>query len=219
LITALLLAALLLTSLEVLAVRFFSPPFTMTMAVRWARCTLHNPGCSPPALSWTPIEEISPHLRQAVLAAEDQRFAHHHGFDFKEMQNAVSDMLEEGKVRGASTITMQAARSLFLWPDRTVGRKLAEAYYTILMELYLPKKRILEIYLNTVDWGPNTRGATAAARRHFNLRAADLTRSQAVMLASILPSPHRWSPTRPTPYLRQRQEWITDQMDRVPTLK
>jgi len=219
LLCALILLLLLLTTLEVLLVRFFPPPFTVPMAAGWLRCTLHSADCPVPSIDWTPIEQISPHLQRAVQAAEDQRFPLHSGFDFKEMRAALADMLFEGKVRGASTITMQAARSLFLWPDRTVGRKLAEAYYTVLMELYLSKKRILEIYLNTVDWGPKTLGATAAARRYFNLRAADLTRSQAAMLASILPSPHRWSPTRPTPYVKQRQEWITNQMDKIPSLK
>lgn len=162
--------------------------------------------------------DMSVYLKKAVLAAEDQRFLNHKGFDFTEMGIAFRDLLSNRKVRGASTITMQTARTVFLWPDRTVARKFAEAYYTVLMEFLLPKERILELYLNTVDWGSGVMGAEAAARKYFHTAADRLTKDQAVRLASILPNPHRWSPTQPSAHLKQRQRRIRRDMRAMPAM-
>jgi len=164
------------------------------------------------------LNEISPHLRKAVLAAEDQRFNFHNGFDFVEINQAIRDILEEGRVRGASTITMQVARTVFLWPERSWSRKLAEAYYTVLIELCWSKRRILEVYLNTVDWGIGIMGAEAASRKYFHTDAGSITALQAALLASILPSPHRWSPTKPTKQVWERQRRIMKDMGKMPAL-
>jgi monofunctional biosynthetic peptidoglycan transglycosylase len=171
-----------------------------------------------PYFQWKGLSEISPYLRKAVLAAEDQRFLTHSGFDFIEMRQAIKEIFYKGKIRGASTITMQMARSVFLWQTRSLTRKVLEAYYTILVEAFLTKKRILEIYLNMVDWGPGILGAEAASQKYFHVQASDLTASQAALLAAILPSPHKWSPIRPSPYVLNRQKAILKNMLKMPLI-
>ncbi|MBF0204844.1 MAG: transglycosylase domain-containing protein, partial [Desulfamplus sp.] len=135
-----------------------------------------------------------------------------------EIKKAVDDIKAGKKTRGASTITMQAARSLFLVPWRSILRKGIEAYYTVFMELLWGKKRILEMYLNTVDWGVATVGAHAAAERYFSCSAHELTKAQAALLAAILPSPHTWSPTNPDNYVKSRQKRIMKDMRLMPSL-
>jgi monofunctional biosynthetic peptidoglycan transglycosylase len=212
-LTAMVIASL----LPVLLFRFVNPPLTARMA--WERIQENAPAVvTGPRANWRDLEEISPHLRQAVLAAEDQRFLAHHGFDFIEIKEALK-MLFSGKgLRGASTISMQAARTIFLWPARSWGRKLAEAYYTMLIEVSWSKGRILEIYLNTVDWGPGIMGVEAASRKYFRVSSENMTRSQAALLAAILPSPHKWSPTDPSDQVRARQQRILRDMERMPLL-
>jgi len=201
----------------VFAYRFWNPPFTHREAVRWVRGGQWG-NFHLRAAGWRPLEAISPHLRRAVLAAEDQRFAAHHGLDFKELRDAVGDFVGGRGRRGASTITMQVARTVFLWPEREWSRKLVEIYTAIVIETCWSKRRILEVYLNTVDWGPGVRGAEAAARRYFGLSAAELTAGQAALLAAVLPSPHRWSPSRPSAYLLQRQARILKDIHKMPLL-
>jgi monofunctional biosynthetic peptidoglycan transglycosylase len=167
---------------------------------------------------WRPIREVSPYLRKAVLAGEDQRFLSHHGFDLTEMNQAVKDIVLKKGFRGASTITMQVARTVFLWPERSLLRKGLEAYYTALIEIFLSKERILEIYLNTVDWGKGLRGAEAASRKYFRVSSLDVSRSQAALLAAILPSPHRSSPTDPSDQVLRRQRRILGDMEKMPLL-
>jgi len=137
-----------LTLLQVLILRFLNPPFTAAMAVRWVHHTLTGQAYQPPLYYWRDLNAISPYLRQAVLAGEDQRFLRHHGFDFAELNQAIKESIFSDRMRGASTITMQTARSVFLWPGRSLARKVLEAYYTGLIELVWTKKRILEMYLN-----------------------------------------------------------------------
>jgi monofunctional biosynthetic peptidoglycan transglycosylase len=161
------------------------------------------------------LEEIASPVIRAVLAAEDQRFLTHHGFDFVEMRKALSDILSERRTRGASTISMQVARTVFLWPERSLSRKVAEAYYTMLIEMLWSKRRILEMYLNTVDWGTGIIGVEAAARGYFQTSAHRITPSQGALLAAILPSPHRWSPTRPSRYIRERKRRIMKDMEKI----
>jgi len=165
---------------------------------------------------WRPLEEISPHVRKAVLAGEDQRFLSHNGFDFVEIQEAMKDMVSSKGFRGASTVTMQTARTVFLWPARNLLRKALEVYYTVLIEIIWNKERILEIYLNTVDWGKGVMGVEVASQHYFHVSAAHLSRRQAALLAAILPSPHRWSPTRPGLETNRRQQRILRDMDRMP---
>lgn len=205
---------------EVLAFRFFNPPFTVFMAWQWA-ATRICPGTDEEPyrmqrLHWRSLKQVSPNLIRAVLAAEDQRFLSHRGFDFVELQEALREMLSSRRIRGASTITMQVARTVFLWPSRTWLRKLSEAYYTLLLELTWPKKRILEIYLNTVDWGEGVVGAESASRKYFLRNPNELTPSEAAMLAAVLPNPRVWSPVNPTAYLRERQRKILKDMQNMP---
>lgn len=138
--------------------------------------------------------EISPHLRRAVLAAEDDRFFLHHGFDLVELGNAIDAARRGRRLRGASTITQQVAKNLFLWEGRSFVRKGYEAYLTLLLELLLSKDRVLDLYLNLAEWGDGVFGAQAAARHHFGKSAAALSVDEAARLAAILPSPRRWSP-------------------------
>lgn len=139
--------------------------------------------------------EIAPSLRRAVLAAEDDRFYLHWGLDLVEINKALERAERGGRLRGASTITQQVAKNIFLWEGRSFVRKGLEAYLTLVLELTLPKERILDLYLNLAEWGDGTFGAEMAARRHFGVSAARLTREQSARLAAILPAPRRWSPT------------------------
>jgi len=207
-----------LTVLEVLALRYFDPPLTVRMAWHQVQDALRSKPHRRPACRWRPLEQISPHLRRAVVAAEDQRFLAHHGFDFIEIQQAAADLFYANRLRGASTISMQTARTVYLLPSRTLGRKVAEAYYTILIELLWSKRRILEIYLNTVDWGPDTMGAEAASLRYFKKEAGRLTPREAALLAAVLPNPHRWSPVKPGRHVLGRHRRILADMAHVPTL-
>lgn len=141
-----------------------------------------------------PRAEISPHLRRAVLAAEDDRFYLHRGFDFEEIENALERARRGRRLRGASTITQQVAKNLFLWEGRSFVRKGLEAWLTVVLELCLPKERILDLYLNLAEWGDGVFGAEMAARTHFRTSAERLTREQAARLAAVLPAPRRWSP-------------------------
>lgn len=213
----LLIALVLLTILQVSFVRFVNPPFTVASACGWF---FAGYGIRSHELlkSWVPLKKISPHLRRAVLAGEDQRFLSHHGFDLTEMDEAIRDIILKKGYRGASTITMQMARTVFLWPGGSWGRKMAEAYYTLLVDLICPKERIFEIYLNTVDWGTGITGVEAASMHYYHISSARLSNPQAAYLAAVLPSPHRWSPTNPSTRLQRRQQRILKDMERMPLL-
>ena len=207
-----------LSVLQVFVLRFVNPPFTGTVISNWAADTWAGRDARWPDPEWRPLRKISPHLRRAVLAGEDQRFIAHSGFDFVEMNQALQDVLAGERVRGASTITMQVARTVFLWPGRSLVRKSLEAYYTVLIELFWSKKRILEVYLNTVDWGENVVGAEMASKKYFKTHASYLQAEQAALLAAVLPSPHHWSAEHPTEYVRERQRRILEDMRKMPLL-
>lgn len=194
--------------LQVSLLRFVNPPLTPRMAHH----RLSGQGLD---YRWRSLTEISPFLQRAVIAAEDQRFFEHRGFDWNQVERALEEYRKKGRRRGASTITMQVARNLYLWHGYSWVRKGLEAYYTALIELLWPKSRILEVYLNIAEWGSEVFGAEAAARRYFRRSAARLTKPQAALLAAVLPNPHRWSPARPTPYIWKRQATILYQMDRL----
>lgn len=207
----------LLTLVQVFLLRFINPPVTVGMFWTWVQ----NRGSTSNwrlRNSWRSLKEISPNLRKAVLAGEDQRFLSHHGFDFTEMNEAIKDMALRKGFRGASTITMQVARTVFLWPERTWLRKGAEAYYTLVIEIFWTKERILEIYLNTVDWGAGLMGVEAASIKYFHKPCLHLSPSQAAALAAILPSPHRWSPTKPNSRVLERKRRILKDMKKMPLL-
>ena len=163
--------------------------------------------------SWVPYERISPHLKRAVVAAEDAKFLEHEGFDWEAIQKAIEKNERRGKVvAGASTISQQLAKNLFLTGSRSWARKAEEAVITWMLERTLSKRRILELYLNVAEWGEGIFGAEAAARHHFGAPAAALTPEQAVWLAAILPSPRRYERGRETPYIAGRMITISSRM-------
>lgn len=207
-----------LSVIQVVPLRWIDPPTTVNMIWKWAH------GDRPFSYymlgdTWRPLNRISPSLRRAVLAGEDQRFLLHSGFDFKEMNKAIKDMATQRGFRGASTISMQTARTVFLWPERSFPRKLAEAYYTVLIEVFWGKKRILEVYLNSVDWGTGIWGAESASRSYFHVSCSSLSRSGAALLAAVLPNPHKWSPTNPSEWVLTRKERIVNDMDKMPLVR
>ncbi|HYM34309.1 MAG TPA: monofunctional biosynthetic peptidoglycan transglycosylase [Steroidobacteraceae bacterium] len=161
---------------------------------------------------WVDFNRISPALRLAVIASEDQRFFEHRGFDAASINNALAEKEHGGRTRGASTITQQVAKNLFLWPGQSWVRKGIEAYFTVLIEALWPKRRILEIYLNTAEFGRGIYGAEAAAHSYFHKSAAQLSNDDAALLAAVLPSPKRFNAAKPSLYVRSRQHWILDQM-------
>jgi len=183
--------------LLVLLYRVVPPPATPLMLIRAAQ----GDGITQ---NWVPLRRIPRHAVLAVISLEDARFCLHAGFDLKETADALSDYFGGQRLRGASTISMQTAKNLFLWPGRDIGRKILEAPLTLLLELAWSKARILEVYLNIAEWGPGLYGIEAASRRYFHKPASHLTPREAALLAAVLPNPREWSPARPTPYLMDR---------------
>jgi monofunctional biosynthetic peptidoglycan transglycosylase len=166
--------------------------------------------------SWVPYEKISVHLKRAAIAAEDQKFLDHEGFDWEEMEKALDANQRRGRVRrGASTISQQLAKNLFLSGQRSYLRKAEEALITLLEEMILSKRRILEIYLNVIEWGDGVYGAEAAAQHYFGLSAADLQPEQAAWLAAIIPSPRRYDRRRESRFLESRRAALLEIMPRM----
>ncbi|XKE46376.1 monofunctional biosynthetic peptidoglycan transglycosylase [Halomonas organivorans] len=161
---------------------------------------------------WRPWRELPDTAKLAVIAAEDQRFPAHHGFDLVELRRAVEASFNGDGLRGASTISQQTAKNLFLWTGRSWLRKALEAWFTLLLEMLWPKERILEVYLNIVEWDDGVFGLEAAARHYFGVSAADLSLVQASRLAAILPNPRAWSASRPDAHVLRRSAWIRGQM-------
>jgi monofunctional biosynthetic peptidoglycan transglycosylase len=164
---------------------------------------------------WVSWDEISGHVAVAVIAAEDQKFPLHDGFDFDAIDRALDDAGRGRRQRGASTISQQVAKNLFLWPGHNWVRKGLEVWFTIWVEALWPKRRILEIYLNSAEFGRGVWGVEAASRSYFGKPAARLTRSEAALLAAVLPSPKRMRVANPSAYVRRRQDWILIQMNRL----
>ena len=165
---------------------------------------------------WVPYASVSPHLKRAVIAAEDARFVEHDGFDWEGIRKAYEKNVREGEVvAGGSTITQQLAKNLFLSGERAFWRKAQEAAITVMLELIMDKRRILELYLNVIEWGDGVFGAEAAARYHFGVPAAELAPEQAARLAAMVPSPRRYGPGRNTPYLERRTATILARMAAV----
>jgi monofunctional biosynthetic peptidoglycan transglycosylase len=153
---------------------------------------------------WVPIEEISPHLVRAVMAGEDARFCEHFGFDFNAIRRAMAYNEQGKRIRGGSTISQQTAKNVFLWPRRDWVRKGLETYFTVLIEVGWGKRRIMEVYLNSIEWGPGVYGAEAAARKNFGVPASKLTAAQSARLAAIVPKPLSWKAAKPGPYIKRR---------------
>jgi monofunctional biosynthetic peptidoglycan transglycosylase len=195
----------------VLTLRHVDPPITSFMIEARVAAWFESDGFTL-RHEWRDIGAISPEAATAVVAAEDQLFPYHAGFDLKSIRRAVQTNEEGGRTRGASTITQQVAKNLFLWPGRSYLRKGIEAWFTLLMEWLWPKQRILEIYLNTAEFGRGIYGVQSAARVYFNVDAAQLRPAQAALLAAVLPNPRRYRVDRPGPYVLQRRDEIVRQM-------
>ena len=195
----------------VLLLRWIPPPGTALMVERKVESWLDG---QPIDLQrdWQPWEQIAAPLKVAVVAGEDQHFAEHWGFDIGAIQAAIAHNERGGSLRGASTLSQQVAKNLFLWSGRSYLRKGLEAWFTALIELLWSKERILEVYLNSVEWDDGVFGAEAAARHHFRTSAANLSTQQASYLAAVLPNPLRWSASRPSSYVARRAGWIRQQM-------
>ncbi len=201
-----------LSILLVILYRFVPVPVTPLMIIRFAeqrkkdqKATIYH--------HWVPLEKISGNLKRAVVASEDQRFFEHRGFDHEQIKKARKENITRRRPRGASTISQQTAKNLFLWPRSSWFRKGLEAYFTFLIELLWSKERILEVYLNSIEMGKGIYGAEAVARLHFDTTPLKLTRSQAALVAATLPNPRRFSSRYPSAYILRRQQEILRQMN------
>jgi monofunctional biosynthetic peptidoglycan transglycosylase len=195
----------------VLVFRFLPVPFSALMAQRRVEALVAG-GPYHPLHRWVPLDRIAPSMGVAVIAAEDQNFEEHFGFDWQAIEKAYVHNEHSRRKRGASTVSQQTAKNLFLWESRSWLRKGFEAYFTLLLETLWPKRRILEVYLNIVEFGDGVYGVDAAAHKFFGRSAAALSPAQAALLAAVLPNPHRFRADAPSPFLRGRQEWILQQM-------
>jgi len=202
----------LVTTLQVLVLRFIDPPFSAFMLARQMQAVGDGNWSFRVAYDWRDRGDIASHLPVAVVAAEDQNFARHHGFDLEAIEKARRNNARGRKVRGASTISQQLAKNLFLWSGRSWVRKGIEAWYTLLIETLWPKSRILEVYVNVAEFGDGVYGAQAAARTYFGKDAMHLSTAEAARLAAVLPSPKRYSAARPGPYVQRRTRAIQRQM-------
>ncbi len=195
--------------LFVLLYRFVNPPITPLMLVRNFQQVINGESLRL-TKNWKSLDEISSQIQLAAVASEDNRFLEHSGFDLDAIKKAqdYNDRKKGKKIRGASTISQQTAKNVFLWPDRTWVRKGLDVYFTFLIEKIWGKKRIMEVYLNVIEMGNGIYGAEAASQNYFHKSAASLTRDQAALIAAILPNPRKWDPSRPSVYLQARKQWI-----------
>jgi len=204
-----LLLALIIPVSSVMAFRFLTPPASWLSMER----VFQGQGLM---RRWRPLNRISPNLVRAVIAAEDDKFCTHHGFDWEGIQNAMRwNARHKDKVRGGSTISQQTAKNVFLWPGRDYVRKGLEAYYTVLIETAWGKRRIMEVYLNDIEWAPGVYGAQAASQYWFKTDADKLTPTQAARLAAILPRPLKWKPVAPSRMIRRRTARISPGMNTI----
>jgi monofunctional glycosyltransferase len=207
---ALFLGSVLLT----LLLRWIPPLFSALMVERHLAAMVRGEHYSA-QYEWVGWKKIAPTAPLAVIASEDQLFAEHHGFDFNSIDDALKDREKGRRVRGASTISQQVAKNLFLWPGRTFIRKGFEAYFTVLLEALWPKRRILEVYLNIAEMGDGIFGVEAASQHYFRKPAARLTAEEAALLAATLPNPHRLRANHPSAFVEERRAWIVRQMDQL----
>lgn len=192
-----------------------APPTSAFMIKRQLQGLLQGENSPGIHHQWVDWERISPHIALAVVASEDQMFPSHWGFDFQSMAEAIDERRTGGRIRGASTITQQTAKNLFLWESRSFLRKGLEAWLTLVMETFWSKRRILEVYLNIVEFGDGVYGVHAAATIFFNKEPARLTRAEAALLAAVLPHPKRSNLTAPSRYIQQRAGQIQRQMNNL----
>jgi monofunctional glycosyltransferase len=202
----------------VLVYKFINPPVTPLMIIRIGS-QISKGGKITLKKDWTSIEDISPNMIRAVIAAEDNLFVRHRGFDTKAIELALEHNKNSKRIRGGSTISQQTAKNVFLWPSRSFLRKGLEVYFTFLIELVWGKERIMEVYLNVIETGRGIYGVEKASQIYFQKNSMGLTVSQAALIATILPSPLRYSVSNPGPYVQSRQAQIVDLMPNIETLK
>lgn len=205
---------LVLSVLLVIIYRFVPVPFTPLMAAR----AIENIGNDKElefSHDWVCIDEISPNLQKAVIASEDANFLNHHGFDFSAMRKAYQNNAKGKRIKGGSTISQQTAKNVFLWQGRSYIRKAFEAYFTVLIELFWPKERIMEVYLNSIEMGNNVYGAQAAAHHWYQKNAADLNKQQAAGIAAILPNPRKFKAKNSSGFIERRKGRIMKRMNYV----
>jgi monofunctional biosynthetic peptidoglycan transglycosylase len=202
------------TLFGILLYAFINPPVTPLMVQRAVQQKLSGKKMQI-RKNWVPIEGISNNLVKAVVSSEDNRFLEHWGIDVQAIQKAVDYNKRHKRKRGASTITQQVAKNVYLWPSRTWLRKGFELYFTVMIEAVWSKKRIMEVYLNVMETGDGVYGAEAAARKYFHKPASRLTKGEAALIAACLPSPRKRNPAAPTPYLYRRQAQIMNLMNKI----
>ncbi|HET9835427.1 MAG TPA: monofunctional biosynthetic peptidoglycan transglycosylase [Rhodanobacteraceae bacterium] len=207
-----LLALFLLTWLPVLLLRFLPPPTSAFMVERSIGAAVRGDHDFRLRHHWVPWSRIAPVAPLAMVASEDQKFPFHHGFDLESIHDAIDDADRGERLRGASTISQQTAKNLFLWNGRSFVRKGIEAYFTVLIEATWPKRRILEVYANIAEFGNGIYGVEAASQAFFGEHASQLSAHQAALLAAVLPDPRRLHADRPSPYVQRRATWIERQM-------
>ena len=204
------------TLIPVIVFRYVDPPSTPLMWIRWSSSDTESQRSLD---TWRSLENISPHLLKAVIVAEDQKFFMHHGFDWKAIEYAIQVNLTSDRKIGASTISMQTARNVFLWQKRTWLRKILEGYFTTLIEIFWDKRRILEVYLNVIEWGEGIFGCEKAAQKYFKRSPFLLSPVESAWMAAVLPNPRKWS-RKPVPsHVRERQAKILESIAtiRIPT--
>ncbi len=197
-----------ITVLWVLLYKYVPVYYTPLMAIRYFEAE----GDFETKHTWAPISEISTELQLAVICAEDQKFVKHNGFDVKSIEKAYENNQKGKKLRGASSISQQTAKNVFLWPERSWARKGLETYFTFLIELLWDKERILEVYLNSIEMGNGVYGAEAASTFWFNKSAKNLKQYEAAAIAAILPNPRNYKANPPSSYIQKRKDWIVRQM-------
>ena len=200
------------TVLQVLILRFVDPPFSTMMAERQMEAFFGGEDDFALHYDWRDADRISKQLPLALVASEDQRFPTHRGFDFEAIEKARANNAKGRKVRGGSTISQQLAKNLFLWRGRSWVRKALEAWYTVLIEALWPKARIMEVYMNVIEYGDGVYGAQAASRRFFGKDASKLGPAEAARLAAVLPNPRKYNAAKPGPYVQRRTRAIQRQM-------
>lgn len=199
-----------ITTLLVVLFKWVPVPFTPLMAIRY----FENPD-EEIRHDWVPMEEISTNLQLAVVASEDQNFLNHNGFDYEAIKKAMEENKSRKRPRGASTISQQTAKNMFLWPQSSWFRKGLEVYFTFLIELIWSKERILEVYLNSIEMGQGIYGAEAASLHWFGKTAANLSAAEASAIAAILPNPRQYRASPASNYIQQRKNWIQRQMRNI----
>ncbi len=197
--------------MQVIVLRWVDPPMSTVMLWRYGEALVQADGTYRLHYQWRDMDRIAPSLPISLVAAEDQRFPQHNGFDLQAIEKARDHNARGGRLRGASTISQQVAKNLFLWQGRSWVRKGLEAWYTVLIELLWPKARILEMYANIAEFGDGIYGAQAAAQRFWNKDASALSAAESARLAAVLPSPRRYDAARPGPYVQRRAAWIQRQ--------